>query len=141
MKLPAEVEALFDRLDSLGEEWTLAQQRTMRELATRLDVLPLACDALAFFALRRDGAVVSIDFEDGAVQLWDDIRVRDVMIAQGTKAYPELRMLLPARTTASLVCRECEGTGRARHEGQPLAANVVCWCGGLGWIPEDWPAK
>jgi hypothetical protein len=134
------MDACFERhLASLEATWPEGQRGW--ELAARLRVLPLAFDATAFFALRRDGAVVSVDYEDGAVQVWDDVRTRDVMIAQGARVYPELKTMLPERTTASQVCRGCEGTGRPRHEGKAVPDNVVCGCGGLGWIPERWPPK
>ncbi len=76
------------------------------------------------------------------VQLENDSRICNIVLFQGSKKYPELAGLVPARPVGAIDCSHCHGTGV-----EPFTAKVsaehglnpdvfVCYCGGLGWLPE-----
>lgn len=50
--------------------------------------------------------------------------------------YPELKLLIPQRPVDALECPECEGSGGFGHL-DPAVRDVICSCGGLGWVPKD----
>jgi hypothetical protein len=51
--------------------------------------------------------------------------------AWASRRFPDIRGLAPRRGAESKVCPGCKGTGRLPD----VPENIVCACGGLGWIP------
>jgi hypothetical protein len=63
-------------------------------------------------------------------------RLINLAFYQGALRYPYLRRLIPNRPLSARVCPHCEGRGKIELEG--IDPNViVCYCGGLGWLPES----
>jgi hypothetical protein len=56
---------------------------------------------------------------------------------QGSRKYPELAVLIPARPHDAPDCHFCKGTGREPMSEQLKLENIVCYCGGLGWLPPS----
>jgi uncharacterized protein (TIGR02996 family) len=107
--------------------------RQVRILAAKYQVLPLLFDMAGWFALGRDGEVVSFQWDEpDSVRKEQDPRVRNIALYQGAKKFPELRLLLSPKPTWSRTCPTCGGTGT------PLSLpEIVCYCGGLGWLPPS----
>ncbi len=87
------------------------------------------------YALRLDGEVVTFAWDEPhGLSAVDDERLRNTALQQGSRKYPELATLVPARPSEAVDCRSCGGTGVIVVEGRSFP-NIICACGGLGWIP------
>lgn len=127
-----------ERISLLESEWPDPE---VVRLAKRLGGLPLLLDMGGLYALRPSGEVVSIDWdgrEEPTVE--QDPRIIDLVLAQASRRYPELRPLLPQRSPDTPDCRHCDGTGvPTQFANNPaLRESISCWCGGLGFIPTSW---
>jgi hypothetical protein len=107
----------------------------LRAVVAKFGSLPLILDMGGCYALRRDGEVVSFAWDEphGLAVVADD-RLRNAAFYQGSLKYPELNALVPARPPNAIDCSSCGGTGTLSLEGRS-APNVICFCGGLGWVP------
>ena len=112
-----------------------------RAAVARTHVLPLCFDWSGFLGLRPEGQVVSVlyDDESGEYEIIHEERVRNLGLCQGTKRYPDLPFLLPVQPPDAVECSDCRGTGRlAFPQGREhLSETIICYCGGLGWLPPD----
>ncbi len=52
--------------------------------------------------------------------------------------YPRLRNLEPVRRPGDYGCPSCAGTGRVRGLPARTEDNLICTCGGLGWLPAGY---
>lgn len=114
---------------------TTADPLRVRIAAKALNALPLLYDMGGCYLLRANGDLIS--FAWNSPDEWrteSDPRIVNIALFQGSKKYPALASLIPSRPPDSAVCPQCGGTGRDQHT---QLANVVCYCGGLGWIPSD----
>ena len=74
------------------------------------------------------------DAEPGE-QAESDERMRNVALYQGSLTYPELKSLIPARPADAKDCPYCAAKG---FDPSSLGKqNIVCYCGGLGWVPAS----
>ncbi len=107
----------------------------IRAVVASFGALPLVLDMSGCYALRLDGVVIAFSWDEphGLVTINDE-RLRNVALYQGSLKYPELASLVPARAPDAIDCRSCGGIGKVSVDGHTLA-NVVCFCGGLGWVP------
>jgi hypothetical protein len=106
----------------------------------RVHALPLYFEWTAFMALRRDGQIVWVPYDDepGDVEIVREERLRNLGLFQGTRLHRELYFLLPRRPPGAFDCPECRGTGKVFAVGmsQNLADKLICSCGGIGWLPH-----
>jgi hypothetical protein len=112
----------------------------VRSRAARADALPLYFDWTAFMALRLDGVVVWVPYEDEPieVEVIQEEWIRNVGLSQGTKLHPDLPFLAPPRPADAIACSSCDGTGKVkRPPGFEHLSEIVCTCGGLGWLPRN----
>lgn len=108
----------------------------LRVVVAKFGVLPLIMDMGGCFALRANGEVVSFAWDEPhQLAVVSDERLRNVALCQGSLKYPELAAAVPRRTPDSIDCPSCGGTGTLPIAGKNVA-NVVCFCGGLGWVPS-----
>ena len=110
----------------------------LRDAASQLKALPLICDAGGCFLVRPSGDVIS--FAWGSVEEWSvevDERIRNLALFQGSRNYSWLHALIPSRGEAAPVCPVCGGSGTDPASEKLSLSNVVCYGGGLGWIPEN----
>lgn len=107
----------------------------LRNLVAQERVLPLYCDMGGVFTINVEGEIRSF--------LWDDTlhgrieyepRIRNLVLFQGSIKYPELKSLITKPDDAR-VCGECDGTGIHPFAEKLNTNTIVCYCGGLGWIP------
>jgi hypothetical protein len=105
----------------------------------RLNGLPLYFDWTAFMALLPDGSIVWVPYDDepGDIELVQEERVRNLGLFQATKLHPELQFLVPLKPPDALDCPDCRGTGRLPFPpgSEHIAERLVCYCGGIGWLP------
>ena len=106
------------------------------EGARRHDVLPLWNDFMGCIAIRPDGEVVFFSWDDvGALEVVAEIGPDQAMVHAargfGSRRFPMLAGIAPARGPEARTCGTCKGEGVI--PGVP--ENVVCECGGLGWVP------
>ena len=101
-------------------------------------VLPLFNDFVGCWALDMAGRLVFFPWE--APEELEPVSDRPVdaiganaALALGSVRFPALATIRPVRPTDAVPCTSCDGTGRLA--GVP--ENVVCSCGGLGWLPPS----
>lgn len=107
----------------------------LRNVVKELGILLLFLDMGICFGINEDGEIVSFHF-DGEFEPYIEKDERNINIAlyQGSKVYPELKQLLESKPKDALECHHCGGTGLENEENEATA--IVCYCGGLGWLPR-----
>lgn len=104
----------------------------------RVHALPLLFDWTGFMALRTDGQIAWIPYDDEPedVEVINDQRLRNLGLFRGTRLHPELSFLMPSMPPDAIDCPDCRGTGNiAFPQGsEDLAETLLCSCGGIGWV-------
>jgi hypothetical protein len=111
----------------------------LRKLAAELNVLPLFLDFGGCYGIHPNGEIVSFYWDEPyKVEVENDPRIRNIVLFQGANKYPELEVLLPARLSDAVECLDCKGTGifQGLAEHGIVPQNIVCYCGGIGWLPQ-----
>jgi hypothetical protein len=110
------------------------------EAVARVHALPLFYDWTAVMALRPDGQIIWIpyDNEPEDVEIINDERLRNFGLFQSARLHPDLPFLVPSRPADAIDCPDCRGTGKLAFPPgrEHLAEKVVCSCGGTGWLPH-----
>jgi ssDNA-binding Zn-finger/Zn-ribbon topoisomerase 1 len=107
----------------------------LHQLAITKNVLPLVWDTGGVFAINPEGEVISFSWDDwGNPRVETDLRLRNNALFGGSKKYPELKELIQ-RPRDARVCPYCGGSGIDRYAKKLNTDVIVCYCGGLGWIP------
>jgi hypothetical protein len=106
--------------------------------AARHRVLPLFNDFMGCWALDMAGRLVFFAWEepDMLEPVTDspvDAIGANAALALGSVRFPALAGIRPVRPADAVPCTSCDGAGRLT--GVP--DNVVCACGGLGWLPPS----
>ena len=98
--------------------------------------LPLYQDVSGCLALRPDGSVVSVQWQNPEASFREvEPAFRIAALVSGRPLYPELSELLPTRAPGTPDCGNCEGRGE-------LAEGGVCGvCHGLGFVTAPAPAS
>lgn len=139
LELPSDIAEVIRRhVASVREDWAQDPLR-MGEIAARIGMLPLMSDFGGFCGISPEGNFVAVMWDSPEEpQEIKSARTRDIALHLGCARYPVLASLLPRRPEDARLCPECGGSGRHPLAVTANAANVLCWCGGLGWIPESW---
>ncbi|MEJ7848060.1 MAG: hypothetical protein WKF92_08240 [Pyrinomonadaceae bacterium] len=122
----------------IHENHDSSAMKNLQNIAAKHDLLPLvfAWDPICIVP---DGTVISMiwdNLDDRKVET--DLRLVNMALFQGTRKYPQLENLRPIRSENDIECQYCGGTGVdpiAREINQ--TENIICYCGGLGWIPKE----
>lgn len=131
---PEEAAFLRDRIEHFEREapenlrWQIPYVREHR-------ALPLYLGWTETIGICCDGTLTSWSTEEewtGSRELDDPMWVK-VALVTGSKRYPELRRLIPARPDGARTCEECAGTGRLQGLPAGLDALLCGECGGVGW--------
>jgi hypothetical protein len=106
--------------------------------AKRHRVLPLFNDFVGCWALNMAGQLMFFPWEAlRELEAVSDDPVdaigANVALAVGSVRFPALATIRPVRPADAVPCTSCDGTGQLT--GVP--ENVVCACGGLGWLPRS----
>lgn len=112
-----------------------ADSAHLREIAATKNVLPLTWDMGGVFTINPNGEIVSFawdEWENPRVE--SDLRVRNNALFAGSKKYSELESLIE-RPKAARMCPHCGGSGKDVYSEKLNSDAIICYCGGLGWIP------
>lgn len=113
-------------------------QRGLYRIAVRTNVLPLYVEMGGVYAINVDGDIFSFSWDNLDLPREEtDPRIRNIVLFQGSKKYPELRDLIPERPDDAPICPHCHGTGIDSFSTLNNIEGIVCFCGGLGWIPKE----
>ena len=113
-----------------------SQNADVRKVASETNALPLHYGLGGGMALRPTGEVFEFSWDNPRdTKEVDDPRLMNIALFQGSKKYPDLEALVPARPSGATVCPYCEGTGYPSSALNSNIENLVCYCGGVGWIP------
>lgn len=115
----------------------------LKKFAAELNVLPLSINFSTCYAINPDGEIAVLDFNGENIYTFLEFErdpcIRSLVLCQGAKRFPDLSELMPVRPNDAIDCKNCEGTGI-----EPInkklgydTERIVCYCGGLGWLPED----
>lgn len=108
----------------------------LREIASKYKALPLFCDLGGCLAIRPDGEIIYISDKVGeGIKIEADLIKRNTALVQGSMRYPELASLIPPRPLTAKQCSECSGTGTHPITSTAKYKDVICKCGGTGWLP------
>ena len=109
----------------------------LRQLVSQFNALPLCVDWERCWAVRPDGQVVvfSHENEDPGLREEDNRRMVNAVLFQGSLTYPEIKSLVPARPADAGDCPFCT----AKDIDPEVFKNetIICYCGGLGWVPAE----
>lgn len=105
-------------------------------------LLPVWADWVGAFGLTPDHDVVYIEHGGRAdPQPVAEPHLRHVTLFNASRRYPDLARLAPERAPEDPTCPSCGGTGVVRQlDGRPAPDNIVCFCGGMGWLPAGYDA-
>jgi hypothetical protein len=142
---PTQREQIQKRIaEFIADSKTSGADAWARGAVERLNALPLLFDWGGFMALLQNGQVVWVpdDDEPGEIRVVEEERVRNMGLFQGTKLHPDLQFLLPTRPSDAIECPDCRGTGKLTvpKGSEHLAEWIICFCGGLGWLPPGFVA-
>jgi hypothetical protein len=106
-------------------------------IARRFAILPIYNDWIGCFALRPNGELVFVPWDEPEQMepISDTSHDRNVVHAAravGGRRFPSIRGLSPSRGLDARTCPGCHGTGALPN----VPENFICQCGGLGWIPN-----
>ncbi len=141
-ELSAKIETILQKYITKSEpDWADSQKTIdLRKIASELNVLPLYLDWSGAFGIRSNGEFFSFSY-DQPYQIRTDYNQREIngILFKGSKKFPELQELMPIRTPESIECSDCKGTGT--HPMNTAIGfteeKIVCYCFGLGWLPEE----
>jgi len=134
VSLPPELEAAVNERLRAYLAGTWPDPLGLRALVAKFGALPLITDWGGCYAMQLDGEIVTYEWEEPhRLAVLRDEQLRRTALFQGSRKYPELTPLVPARPSAATDCPSCGGTGVVVIKGQSLP-NVICTCGGLGWV-------
>ncbi len=112
--------------------------REVQSLARREQLLPIYRDWTGFIGINSEGRLFFVDTEEqSSPKVLDSPAFAHVALAQSRVHFPALAPLVPRRAADSRDCPSCGGTGQVVIGGHAIAENVVCACGGLGWLPAN----
>jgi hypothetical protein len=108
----------------------------LRVLVAELRLLPALLDMGGCLGLRPTGEVASFLWEEPTtLRPETDLRIRNLAYYQVSLKHPELALLVPRRPAGAVTCTYCAGSGRCSGLPAELADKIVCYCGGIGWLP------
>jgi hypothetical protein len=117
-----------ERIDLFAKE-VPEELRWQLPYVERHGALPLYIGWTETAAIRSDGEFVRWSTEEweNAMELHEPTWTK-IALVLGARRYPELARLIPSRPGLARDCEVCEGSGRL-----PVA-DVICQCGGVGWV-------
>jgi hypothetical protein len=106
--------------------------------ALRHRVLPLFSDFMGCWAVDMAGQLVFFSWDaPEEIKPVSDHPVHaagtHAALGYGSARFPALKMIRPVRPADAVPCTSCDGTGRMPE----VPENIVCACGGLGWLPPS----
>jgi len=125
-----QIEKKINELEAVGDFPAIQMARQAKIFA----LLPCHLELGGWYGLSPDGEIKSISWESHDVPKDEgDERIRNAVLFQANIRYPELELELPTKNESDQTCPYCGGSGRAPYS--ETIDNLVCYCGGLGWVP------
>ncbi len=122
-----------EHLPSDAQSSELSDQ--LKNLAIRFEGLPVLRDWGGCFLLRPDLSIMAAAWDGSDFRLEEDPVFRNTVLLRASSEFEELRGLKPVREPDSPICPMCQGSGVVPRLPPELADSIVCYCGGLGWLP------
>ncbi len=127
---------LAEEISLLIKEYLASENMApdIRLLVETQNALPLWLDMRGCIAIRPDGTFVSHEWDTDVYKEETNPAWHLLALAHGSKRYPVLEAMLPAKTPDTLVCSVCNGTGKLVL-GDRIFEHGGCGnCFGLGWV-------
>ena len=100
----------------------------------KLKVLPLYNDWTNCLAINAEGEIINFSHEkEHEPRVETDKFWCNMALFQGSKKYPKLATLI-SKPENALLCVGCNGSGILPLSSDPKYKNIICSCGGLGWV-------
>ena len=117
----------------IGPAWLLP-------FAAQNRLLPVFLDLGGVLAVAATGDEVRVvrfvwDSPD-KIETVTDSRLRNIALYFAAKRFEALRELAPQRSSSDSTCGFCNGTGIPIVANAIRVSSVICYCGGLGWVPR-----
>jgi len=129
------VAQIKSRIEAILSELS-PSQLDLQKVAAELHALPLYFDSGGGLVLKPTGELLEFSWDNPRdAQEVDDPRLINIALYQGSRDYPELEALVPLRPSNATVCPYCKGTGYPISALDLNIEGVVCYCGGVGWVP------
>jgi hypothetical protein len=121
---------LFTRLREIATE------RLTDDVRSRLPdtLVPIQQTVDGWFCVDESGTVVHVLATDGAADEVIDYQRATALIGCLSRRCPLASFLLPRPDDAATICPGCQGTGVPSGAPDHLLDDLVCTCGGLGWL-------
>ena len=115
----------------------LTHTKNLQETVAKLDALPMAFN-FDCYAIKPSGKIIVFEVDNSnSFEVETNPRIINTVLFQGIKKFSELKELMPVRSADDIDCSACNGTGVNPIAEKLKTENIICWCGGLGWIPKD----
>jgi hypothetical protein len=100
----------------------------------KLKVLPLYNDWTNCLSINAEGEIINFCHdEEKEPKVETDEFWCNMALFQGSKKYPKLATLI-SKPANAVLCIDCNGSGIFPLSLNPKYKNIICSCGGLGWI-------
>lgn len=140
-EIPAIVNAIEAYVAAGPNSRTTIDDVDLIRIAASKRLLPAVNDMGGFYAIRSNGEVVSILWDEpDSLRVELEQRVCEMVYYQAFLKFPQLESLIPQRPDDAMVCDLCDGTGKEKGIAERHVHAVICSCGGLGWIRAEDPA-
>ncbi len=126
------------------EEWRRAFAECADDAwAQQLRCVPLYRDFTHAFGIDEEGNVHADEIDPWPMPvemnrllpltpcIVKDVRLLNLALREGSKEHPWLVPLFPERPADAIDCATCKGA--------PLPGDMICACGGAGWLPNPGP--
>lgn len=134
---------LLTKINELIQQFVNHPRDAMHTKSLQKSVFEFNSLLMAFnfdcYALKPSGKIIVFELDNSnSFEVVTNPRIINTVLFQGIKKYPELKALMPIRSAKDIDCSSCSGTGiEPLAKKLNLTENIICWCGGLGWIPKD----
>jgi hypothetical protein len=136
---PSQWEQVEKRIAEFIQDSTSVYAHAYAAIA-KVNALPLFFDWAAFMALRLDGQIVWVPYDDepGDIEVIREESLRNLGLFQAAKLHPGLQFLMPSRPPDAFDCPVCKGTGKlpVPEDSKHHFDKMICSCGGVGWLPH-----
>jgi hypothetical protein len=106
----------------------------LKYYAEKLKVLPLYNDWTNCLAINAEGEIINFSHEmEQAAKVETDNFWCNMALFQGSKKYPKLAALI-SKPDNTVLCSDCNGSGIFPMSLDSKYKNIICSCGGLGWV-------
>ena len=135
--LGAWLEKLLPRPKEPPHFANIAPESEWHQAARARGQLPVYSDWVGVFTIDRTGRSFFAEYSDLRDQI-DVVDPKDQHVVRwlASERHAELSHLTPIRRAEDRTCSGCSGSGRPSYS-PPGADNLICECGGAGWLPVD----